>query len=68
MNAFLKSVGTGSGSFFYVVGCMAILGVASELWPSRYIWYVVGAVLALWYVWRFLIQPFRSGLKKEDHD
>jgi hypothetical protein len=63
MKALFKSTGTGWGSFFYLVLLMPIASFATESWRPAH--YGLMAMLALFYVWRFLIQPFRAGLRDE---
>ena len=63
MKAFLKSAGTGWGSFFYLIIFIPIARSATERW--QLIHYTVLSVLVVFYVWKFLVQPFRAGLRDE---
>jgi hypothetical protein len=64
MRAFLASAGTGRGSFFYLILLMPLASYSTEQW--RPVHHSVMAVLVSFYVWRFLIQPFRAGLRGEE--
>lgn len=51
----------------WMLGCLTILNFAHKHWP-------IGSMIATsvfllgcagWYLWRFVVQPFRSGLRGE---
>jgi hypothetical protein len=54
-------------SFIYTVGCIAIWDYSIERW-HRGTFTAVGiafGAMALWYLWVFVIHPFRVGLRGE---
>jgi hypothetical protein len=66
MNAIFSKGGSGIGSLICFMGLATIAWHASEHgWPP--LWLTLVVVLSLCYLWRFVIQPFRSGLSEEGH-
>ena len=67
MNTILKWLPTLVDRFIWVVGLATIICYTMDRWPKAY-WVTVGTLLAgfsAWYIWKFVIQPFRAGLKGE---
>jgi len=67
MSKIFSRGGSGIGSVVCFIGLIAIAWQASEHGWSP-IWLALVMVLCLCYLWRFFIQPFRSGLREEGHD
>ena len=65
MKSILTRAGTSTGSFFCFLALLAIGGYVVNRWPSPYSYTVIVA-LSVWFVWKFVVQPFRAGLKKEN--
>ena len=65
MKAFPKSLYRVSSSFICFVIYLGFIGYTAEHWPSGYgfIRYFLIVALGLWFVWKFIIQPFRAGMK-----
>ncbi len=57
-------------SFFYLILGMAIFGIAANCWPwnSKLGLYAFMSGYALWYIWRFFVDPFLTALKEKDAD
>ena len=67
MKTFLKFLPTLIDRFIWTVGLATIMIYSMDRWPTAY-WATLGALLAGfsgWYLWKFVIQPFRAGLKEE---
>jgi hypothetical protein len=67
MNAIFLKGGSGIGSLPCSVGLITIARHASDLGSPPF-WLVLVVFLSLWYLWRFVIQPFRAGLREDRHD
>ncbi len=54
-----------SASFICFIIYLAFIGYTADHWPSDYslIRYILIVALGLWFVWQFVVQPFRAGLK-----
>jgi len=54
----------------WMIGVIAIMDYSQKHWPFPYrvvtVIFLIG--LGAWYFWKFLFQPFRSGLKGEGYD
>ncbi len=67
MKTFLKFLPTLIDRFIWTVGLFAITFYTTDRWPTAY-WVTMCALLSgfgVWYVWKFVILPFRAGLKGE---
>ncbi len=65
MKRFLAKAGTGTGSFFCFLAILGLWSYVSTQWRSPY-GYTVLAALIFFYIWRFVVQPFRAGLRKDN--
>ncbi len=47
------------------VGCFAITFYSREHWPlaSQVVTILLICAFSLWYLWRFFVQPFMTGMK-----
>jgi hypothetical protein len=67
MRPFLTSSATGVGSLVCFIAVLTLAHQASERgWPP--FWTVLVVVVALLYLWRFFVQPFRAGLREDQRD
>lgn len=67
MKAFFKFLPTLMDRVIWMVGLCTIMIYAMDHWPTAF-WITLGAILlglGGWYVWKFVVQPFRAGLKGE---
>jgi len=67
MKSILTRAGTGTGSFFCFLALLGIGAYVADHWASPYSYILIGA-LSVWFLWKFAVQPFRAGLKKENGD
>jgi hypothetical protein len=69
MKAILKKLVYYTDNIIWVVGFLAILSYAHTHCPlaAKVVVFALLAAIGGWYVWRFLLSPFRDALKEDSH-
>ena len=67
MKTTLQSIGTAIDRLIYFTGVMFLASYALEHWrrPAAILFWGFLGLCAMHYVWKFVVQPFRAGLRGE---